>query len=122
MRSTVSSIVTSSTAPEHASGVIVKHVDTDTTTRLDADLIVMGVGVAPATAFLKTSGLEMTKDGGVVVDEFLRAKIANAELDKEKKGNVYAIGDIALYPDSKEGVTRRIEHWNARGFHLLIAC
>jgi nitrite reductase/ring-hydroxylating ferredoxin subunit/thioredoxin reductase len=39
--------------------------------RLDADLIVVGVGVKPATALLE--GASLHKDGGVFVDEHLRA-------------------------------------------------
>jgi NADPH-dependent 2,4-dienoyl-CoA reductase/sulfur reductase-like enzyme len=38
--------------------------------RLDADLVVVGVGVKPATDFLK--GVTLHKDGGVIVDEHMR--------------------------------------------------
>lgn len=66
--------------------------------RLAADFVVVGIGVKPATEFLE--GVERHKDGGVVVDEKLRA----AE-------NLYAAGDIAYFPDLRTGERQRIEHW-----------
>lgn len=39
---------------------------------IPADFVIMGVGVAPATEFLKGSGIPLEKDGGVKVDEYLR--------------------------------------------------
>lgn len=66
--------------------------------RLEADFVVVGVGVKPATDFLK--GVELNKDGGVIADEFLRV----AE-------NLYAAGDIAHFPDARTGEETRIEHW-----------
>jgi apoptosis-inducing factor 3 len=68
--------------------------------RIEADFVVVGVGVTPATGFLE--GIELHKDGGVIADEFLRI----AE-------NVYAAGDIAHFPDSRaqDGELVRVEHW-----------
>lgn len=66
--------------------------------RLDADLVLVGVGVKPATHFLK--GVALHTDGGVVVDEHLRAA-----------DGVYAAGDIAYFPSSLTGERQRIEHW-----------
>ena len=65
---------------------------------VDADLVIVGIGVKPATDILK--GLVLHKDGGVVADEYL--KIADA---------VYAAGDIAHVPDARTGEYVRIEHW-----------
>ena len=65
--------------------------------RLDADLVVVGVGVKPATAFIK--GVMLQPDGGVFVDEHMRAA-----------DDVYAAGDIAYFP-SLTGERQRIEHW-----------
>lgn len=39
---------------------------------LPCDLVIMGVGVAPATQFLKDSGMPLEKDGGVKVDENMK--------------------------------------------------
>jgi len=66
--------------------------------RIDADLVVVGAGVKPATGFLK--GATLNTDGGVVVDEHMRAA-----------DGVYAAGDIACFPSSFTGERQRIEHW-----------
>ena len=57
-----------------------------------ADFVIMGVGVAPATEFLKSSGLTIEKDGGVKVDQYLRVKSGPDQKD------VYAIGMPFLSP------------------------
>ncbi|RMZ76600.1 hypothetical protein DV738_g4861, partial [Chaetothyriales sp. CBS 135597] len=62
-------------------------------TELKADLVILGVGVNPATEYLR----------------------GNPDISLEKDGNVYAIGDIATYPYSGPGGNNtpvRIEHWN----------
>ncbi|KAI0292136.1 flavoprotein [Russula brevipes] len=81
-------------------------VELSTGETLSADLIVMGVGVRPATDYLKASGWGLEKDGSVKVDELLRVP---------GHTDVYAIGDIATYPQLPGGTYRRIEHWNVAG-------
>ena len=75
----------------------------------------MGVGVAPATEFLKQSDgfpIEaIQRDGGIAVDEYL--KVRGLE-------DVYAIGDIAFYPQLFSGESRRVEHWNVGSFLVLL--
>jgi len=66
--------------------------------RLEADLVVVGIGVKPATNFL--TGIVLHKDGGVIVDEHMR--IADG---------IYAAGDIAWFPSARGGEPQRIEHW-----------
>lgn len=66
--------------------------------RLDADLIVVGIGVKPVTDFIE--GIRLHEDGGVIVDEHLRAADA-----------VYAAGDIAYFQSPLTGKHQRIEHW-----------
>jgi apoptosis-inducing factor 3 len=66
--------------------------------RIPADLVVVGVGVTPATDFIE--GIDLLPDGSVPVDEFFRA----AE-------HVYAAGDIATFPYWYTGERLRIEHW-----------
>lgn len=75
---------------------------------IPADLLIMGVGVAPATQFLEASGFSLEKDKGITVDEYLRIKGHN---------DIFAIGDIAHYPQHASQETRRIEHWNVAGNH-----
>ncbi|KAI6025583.1 hypothetical protein F5J12DRAFT_808951 [Pisolithus orientalis] len=97
MRTKVDKIVASENNPSQASGVVVNG------QIIPADFVVMGVGVAPATEFLKQSGFALEKDGGIKVDEYLRV-LGHTD--------VYAIGDIAWYPQVGTGESRRIEHWN----------
>jgi NADPH-dependent 2,4-dienoyl-CoA reductase/sulfur reductase-like enzyme/nitrite reductase/ring-hydroxylating ferredoxin subunit len=66
---------------------------------LSGDLVIAGIGVAPAVGFLEGSGL--VKEGAVPVDSTLKT---SAE-------NVYAAGDIAIVPDHLSGGSRRVEHW-----------
>jgi len=65
---------------------------------LEADLVVLGTGVKPRTALAEAAGLKV--DDGVLVDDRLRAG-----------EGVYAIGDIARYPDPVSGKAIRVEHW-----------
>lgn len=73
---------------------------------LPANLVIMGTGVAPATDFLKDSTFTLEKDGGIKVDEYLRVMAHS---------NIYAVGDIAHYPQAPDGQQRRVEHWNVAG-------
>jgi len=76
-------------------------------TVLEADLVIEGVGVAPATEYLKgNSSVTLEKDGSLKTDE-------SFAVDGLK--DVYAIGDIATYPyhgPGGDGSPVRIEHWN----------
>ncbi|KAI2620277.1 hypothetical protein GGS26DRAFT_584319 [Hypomontagnella submonticulosa] len=76
-------------------------------TKLEADLVVLGVGVAPATGYLKENKvIRLEDDGSLKTDEnFLVVGLKD----------VYAIGDIASYPyhgPGGQGNYTRIEHWN----------
>ena len=65
---------------------------------IKADLVVVGVGVKPRVRLAEAAGLKV--DNGVLVDDRLRA----AE-------GIYAVGDIARYPDPMSGELIRVEHW-----------
>ncbi|KAA8635568.1 hypothetical protein SMACR_09295 [Sordaria macrospora] len=76
-------------------------------TKLDADIVILGVGVSPATEYLKeNSVVRLEDDGSLKVDE-------NFSVVGLK--DVYAIGDIASYPyhgPGGDGKYVRIEHYN----------
>lgn len=107
MNSGVQSIEASSSDPAVACAVILKD-----GTRLEADVVIMGVGVRPATEILdEGSGIKLEKDGGVLVDEYLRVPGVD---------QVYAIGDIAVFPQTENKTPRRIEHWNVSNRSSLL--
>ncbi|KAI7956273.1 hypothetical protein MJO29_007672 [Puccinia striiformis f. sp. tritici] len=99
--------VPSESKPSHVGGVALKGGEV-----IKVDGVVLGVGVRPNTDLLKASGIALEKDGSVVVDEYLRIK------DSKAHNDIYAIGDIAKYPDLlTDGALVRIEHWNVAGNH-----
>jgi NADPH-dependent 2,4-dienoyl-CoA reductase/sulfur reductase-like enzyme len=65
-----------------------------------ADVVVVGVGVVPATDWLESSGLELRN--GVVCDETCATAARG----------VVAAGDVARWPNPLFGEEMRIEHWS----------
>ena len=69
-------------------------------TEVPADVVVVAIGCAPATGWLRGSGLDLTD--GVLLDERCAAVGARG---------VVAAGDVARWPHPLFGETLRIEHW-----------
>jgi 3-phenylpropionate/trans-cinnamate dioxygenase ferredoxin reductase subunit len=69
-------------------------------TRLDADVVVLGLGTVPNTSWLTGAGLDLRD--GVVCDARLAA--AGAE-------GVHAVGDVARWRHPRYGEDVRVEHW-----------
>jgi len=76
----------------------VEAVRLDDGTVIPAEVVVVGIGVAPNTSWLEGSGLEI--DNGIVTDDTLAAA-----------PGVVAAGDIARWPSARYGEQLRVEHW-----------
>ncbi len=75
---------------------------------LEADLVVVGLGVSPAAGLVRDVALR--EDGGLQVDANLRVS-----------DGLYAAGDVAAFPLRGDGPPVRVEHWRVAEQHGRVA-
>lgn len=81
-----------------------KHVTLDDQSKIQADFVIAGIGVTPRTELAQAAEIACAsaeEGGGVIVNE---------QLESSQPG-IFAIGDIARYPDPHTGRNIRVEHW-----------
>jgi NADPH-dependent 2,4-dienoyl-CoA reductase/sulfur reductase-like enzyme/nitrite reductase/ring-hydroxylating ferredoxin subunit len=82
-----------------ASGFDGSAITTTARERIEADFVLVGIGVQPRLHVARCAGAEL--DNGVIVDSSMQTSVPG----------IYAAGDIAAYPDPASGERMRIEHW-----------
>jgi NADPH-dependent 2,4-dienoyl-CoA reductase/sulfur reductase-like enzyme/nitrite reductase/ring-hydroxylating ferredoxin subunit len=71
----------------------------DDDSSINADVVLLGIGVRPRLDLPRSAGVAI--DNGVLVNEFLETSVPG----------IYAVGDMARYPSAYTGERVRIEHW-----------
>ncbi|MFQ5966428.1 MAG: NAD(P)/FAD-dependent oxidoreductase [Acidimicrobiia bacterium] len=92
-------ILANDTVSEFRGSSRVEQVLTDSGRQIDADFVVVGVGIVPNTEI--TDGTGIAVDNGIVTDELCRTNVEG----------VYAAGDVANHFHPLAGRHIRVEHW-----------
>ena len=76
---------------------------------IPADFVCIAVGIRPNVGLARAAGLDV--DDGVIVNQYLQTS----------HPDVYAVGDIANYPDPYFDKRRRVEHWGQADYTGALA-
>jgi NADPH-dependent 2,4-dienoyl-CoA reductase/sulfur reductase-like enzyme len=76
---------------------------------IDCDFVCIGVGARPNTELALRAGIAC--GNGIIVDEHMRTS----------SPDIFAIGDVACYPDPYLGESHRAEHWGHAEYSGQIA-
>jgi NTE family protein len=79
----------------------IREIETTSGRRLPCELVIVSIGVTPATEFLRDSGIALD-DGRVVVDALMRTNMPD----------IFAAGDVTSFYDPVFAQRRHIEHWD----------
>lgn len=88
-----------------------KGVVLDDGSTLEAELVVLSVGVRPSIGFLKDTPLDTMQGRGIVVDDFMRTNIAD----------IYAAGDVTIAKNISTGATGNLPIWPVATHQARIA-
>jgi 3-phenylpropionate/trans-cinnamate dioxygenase ferredoxin reductase subunit len=80
----------------------VRKVVTKSGLELEADFVVVGIGVQPDVTLARSAGLDLGDAGGVKCSSRLESSVSG----------IYAAGDICEYDSPIHGRPMRIEHWD----------
>ncbi|XP_016374062.1 apoptosis-inducing factor 3-like [Sinocyclocheilus rhinocerous] len=79
---------------------------------IEADLLIVGIGVNPNSEFLKGSPIRMDSKNYVIVDKYMRTNVTD----------VYCAGDLTFFPlKMAKGQNVSIGHWQTAQAHGRIA-
>lgn len=92
-------VATRTTVSRISGGPAVTHVVTSDDEWIPADVVVVGVGIVPATDLAASAGLAI--GNGILIDGFCQSSV----------DGVYAAGDVANQLNPIFGERMRVEHW-----------